>query len=380
MSLVFLGADFPPSRGGIQTVAFELPLALSQAGVEVAVVTVDREGAEAFDARCPYPVVRVPACSKLQMAANLAAGAAQAVAQLHSPPRAVVATKWFPEGLAARKVRASARVPIALIAHGREFRLHGGNPGKWLLQRYILAGVRAGFAVSQWTAGQLIAAGLPAERVSVVHNGIRPEVYAAPKAVEELRTGLGLDDAPVLLTVGRLVERKGHAAVIRALPQVMAQLGPVSYVIAGSGPEESRLRAEVERLHLQEQVHFAGAVADDQLPGFYHLCDLFVMPTRELRGDPVEGFGIVYLEANAAGKPVLATRCGGVADAVEDQVSGVLLEPGDEDALVEAIVSLLGDRARLQEMGQAGLRRVRGRFTWDRIAQEFLEGLDRVGL
>ncbi|MCE5218894.1 glycosyltransferase family 4 protein, partial [bacterium] len=192
--------------------------------------------------------------------------------------------------------------------------------------------------------------------------------------------GLGLDDAPVLLTVGRLVERKGHAAVIRALPQVVAQLGPVSYVIAGSGPEESRLRAEVEALHLQERVRFAGAVADEQLPDFYHLCDLFVMPTRELRDDPVEGFGIVYLEANAAGKPVLATRCGGVADAVEDQVSGVLLEPGDEGALVEAIISLLGDPARLQQMGQAGLRRVRERFTWDRIAQEFLEGLDRAGL
>lgn len=379
MSLIFLAADFPPSRGGIQTVAHELPLALQRAGREVGVVTVCREGAEAFDADCPYPVVRVPEGGKTQVAANLAAGAEGIAAQLSGRPEALIATKWFPEGLAVTWALRHPRPPVALIAHGREFRLHGVNVLKWCLQRFILRQMDVAFAVSQWTAGELARAGMRPGRVHVIHNGVRPERFANAGDIAALRARLGIAPGPVLLTVGRLVPRKGHADVIRVLPRVMERVGALTYLIAGEGPQEQALRDAAQGTGVAEHVRFIGAPDDDDLPTIYHLCDVFVMPTRELPGDPAEGFGIAYLEANAAGKPVIAARCGGVADAVEDGVSGLLLPPGDDDALVEAIVRLIEDRDLARRLGEGGLQRVHERFTWDHVAQRLLEGLEEAG-
>ena len=375
MSLIFLAADFPPSKGGIQTVAYELPLALMRAGEEVAVVTVCQDGGEEFDATCAYPVVRVPVGSKLQIATNLAVGVDDLAYELSEKPRAIVATKWFPEGLAATWTLRSLSLPVALIAHGREFRLHGGNPLKWLLQKYILRQVRIAFAVSNWTAGELARAGVRRDRIHVVNNGIRSEVFEQPGDIERLRRELNLGAEPVLLTVGRLVARKGHADIIRLLPAVMRRVGPVTYVIAGSGPEEDSLRECADACGVAEHLRFAGAPSDDELPTYYHLCNVFVMPTRNVPGDPLEGFGIAYLEANAAGKPVIGTRCGGVADAIEDGVSGLLVEPGDDDALVDAVVKLLTDEELAARLGDGGRTRVRDHFTWDQIAARFLEGL-----
>lgn len=379
MSLIFLAADFPPSRGGIQTVAHELPLALQRAGREVGVVTVCQEGAEAFDADCPYPVVRVPEGTKAQVAANLAAGVGGIANQLPDEPEAVIATKWFPEGLAATWALRPRRPLLALIAHGREFRLHGGNPLKWFLQRFILRQMSVVFAVSEWTAGELVRAGMRPRNIHVIHNGIRPERFANAGDSAALRERLGIGPGPVLLTVGRLVPRKGHADVIRLLPRVMERVGPVTYLIAGGGPQEQALRDAAEQCGVAEHVRFAGAPDDDDLPAIYHLCDVFVMPTKEIPGDPAEGFGIAYLEANAAGKPVIATRCGGVADAVEDGVSGLLLPPGDDDALVEAVARLIEDRDLARRLGEDGLRRVHERFTWDHVARRLLEGLESIG-
>lgn len=379
MSLVFLAADFPPSRGGIQTVAHELPLAIHRSGEAVGVVTVCREGGTEFDESCPYPVVRVPDGPKMQVAANLSAGVSGLIDQIPERPRAIIAIKWFPEGLAAINTIKINRPKIVLIGHGREFLLTGGNPLKWLAQKYILRQIDVCVAVSHWTAEQFVRAGVPSKRVRVVNNGVRPEPFMEPHDLAPLRESLGIGDRPVLVTVGRLVERKGHADVIRLLPSIIEQAGPVAYLIVGTGPEEKSLRDLATGLGLTDSVIFAGDVPGEDLPAYYQLSDVFIMPTKEVRGDPLEGFGVVYLEANAAGKPVIATRCGGVTDAVRDGVSGLLVKPGDDDALVAAAARLLTDREYAAELGRQGQERVRHDFNWDRVARRFLEVLSEGG-
>ena len=379
MSLVFLAADFPPSRGGIQTVAHELPLAIHRSGEAVGVVTVCREGGAEFDESCPYPVVRVPDGPKMQVAANLSAGVSGLIDQIPERPRAIIAIKWFPEGLAAINTIKINRPKIVLIGHGREFLLTGGNPLKWLAQKYILRQIDVCVAVSHWTAEQFVRAGVPSKRVRVVNNGVRPEPFMEPHDLAPLRESLGIGDRPVLVTVGRLVERKGHADVIRLLPSIIEQAGPVAYLIVGTGPEEKSLRDLATGLGLTDSVIFAGDVPGEDLPAYYQLSDVFIMPTKEVRGDPLEGFGVVYLEANAAGKPVIATRCGGVTDAVRDGVSGLLVKPGDDDALVAAAARLLTDREYAAELGRQGQERVRHDFNWDRVARRFLEVLSEGG-
>jgi phosphatidyl-myo-inositol dimannoside synthase len=378
MSLIFLAADFPPARGGIQTVAHELPLALQAAGEEVGVVTVCQPGAEGFDETCPYPVVRVPAGTKGQMATNLALGAMELTEGFSERPRACVGTKWFPEGLAATWALKPFPPPFVLMAYGREFRLNGGNPAKWALQRFILRQVDLAFVCSTWTAGQLARSGVRRQRIHVLHLGTRGERFGRPGDVAGLRARLGLDDAPVLLTTGRLIPRKGHADVINLLPTLIERSGPVSYVIVGDGPRRQALQDLARALKVSDRVHFAGEVPDEELPAWYQLCDTFVMPARDLRGDPGEGFGLVYLEASAAGRPVVGTAAGGVPDAVADGLSGLLAPPDDPLALLEALGRLLGDAGLRARLGEAGQRRVLEEFTWERTAAEFLAGLERL--
>jgi phosphatidylinositol alpha-1,6-mannosyltransferase len=375
MSLIFLALDYPPSVGGIQTVSHGLPLALHEGGERVGVVSVQREGAAAWDATVPYPVLRVPGGDKLRLAAALAAGAVRLHSELGARPRAVIATKWFPEGLAGITAAQNLGAPLVLLAYGREFRLHGGNPLKWLLQRRILSKVNVALAISRWTACQLARAGVPCDRIRRFCLGIDPAPFLTPPDTATLRHRLGLTEGPVLLTVGRLVARKGHLDVIGILPELRDCVGPVNYVIAGTGPMEAELRTLAAQKGVAESVFFAGSVPDADLPALYHLCDVFVMPTVELPRDPVEGFGLVYLEANAAGKPVVGTACGGVPDAIQHGVSGLLIPPQEPEALLEALHSLLTDRDLAARLGHGGRQRVLAEFTWQHSAQRFLEAL-----
>jgi phosphatidylinositol alpha-1,6-mannosyltransferase len=181
-----------------------------------------------------------------------------------------------------------------------------------------------------------------------------------------IRDRYGLDGARVLLTVGRLVERKGHDVVIRALRRVSEAIGPVRYLIAGSGSEERRLRALAADLGCADEVIFIGHVSDEDLPPLYAACDVFVMPSRALQErDGIEGFGIVFLEAGASGKPVIGGRSGGITDAVLDGTTGVLVNPQDVEEIAEALIRLLRDREDAARMGEEGRRRAEAlRLAW----------------
>jgi phosphatidylinositol alpha-1,6-mannosyltransferase len=147
------------------------------------------------------------------------------------------------------------------------------------------------------------------------------------------------------------------------------------YVVAGDGPDRERLVELARRLGVDESVRFVGAVEDAELPLWYSLGDVFVMPSRSDPPD-VEGFGIVYLEAAACERPVVAARAGGVPDAVADGVSGLLVEPGDRDGLARALAELLSDPARRANLGRRARERVLAELTWDRIADATFAALE----
>ncbi len=152
--------------------------------------------------------------------------------------------------------------------------------------------------------------------------------------------------------MARLVPRKGHDVVLRALPRVLASVPDARYVIAGDGPDRSRLESLARDLGVAHAVHFAGRV-DDVLP-YFQACDVYVMMSRSEDEGEVEGFGIAFTEASACGKPVIAGRSGGTAEAVLDGVTGVLVDPHDVEALANTIVNLLTNRAEAARLGAGG--------------------------
>jgi phosphatidylinositol alpha-1,6-mannosyltransferase len=218
----------------------------------------------------------------------------------------------------------------------------------------------------------MVAAGMPRDRIRIVPPAIDPAELELPGNKQDGAGELDWPDAPTLLTVTRLVRRKGVDTVIEALPQIASAVPDIEYVVVGEGPEKERLRELSRRLGVESRVHFVGAVSDEQKAACLHLCDVFVMPSRDIPTEPPEGFGIVYLEANVCGKPVIAARTGGVEDAVEDGVNGLLVEPDSPSQVAEAVERLLRDPDTARSIGARGRARVLERFTWDAVGPRFV--------
>jgi phosphatidylinositol alpha-1,6-mannosyltransferase len=186
-----------------------------------------------------------------------------------------------------------------------------------------------------------------------------------------------LNETPILLTVGRLVPRKGIDLMLRALPLILQETA-VTYHIGGSGPDHARLEKLVQESGIQHAVRFLGRIPDDELPHLYASADLFVMPNREIQAEgSLEGFGIVFLEASASGLPVIAGRSGGAVEAVQDGITGLLVAPDSVEELATAVLTLLRDAPKRQQMGQAGRQWVETEMNWDRTARQFMDLLAR---
>jgi phosphatidyl-myo-inositol dimannoside synthase len=145
------------------------------------------------------------------------------------------------------------------------------------------------------------------------------------------------------------------------------------YLIVGSGPEREKLQSLAAELRLNDVVKFTGYVADERLAEFYNLCDVFVMANQEEDDGDIEGFGMVFLEANSCGKPVVAGRSGGTADSVIDGVTGYRVDPRDVDELAATLSRLLMNPDLCARLGEAGLRRAREEFDWEERATRIRE-------
>jgi glycosyltransferase involved in cell wall biosynthesis len=180
------------------------------------------------------------------------------------------------------------------------------------------------------------------------------------------------EDKKVLLTVGWLYKLKGHDYVIRALPEIIERFPELVYLIVGSGPEEGCLRQLVDQWGLNDYVELCGRKDYDTVMEYMSICDLFVMPSWD------EGFGIVYLEAMAHGKPVIACRGQGIEDVIVDGETGLLVKPKDLKSLKEAMIKVLTDRRLAEDMGRRGKQVVLSDFTWKKSAQKLLEIYEEV--
>ncbi len=217
-------------------------------------------------------------------------------------------------------------------------------------------------AISDHIARFTIARGVrdPA-RVRRVYHGLQaPDTSAQERLRAETRRDLGVPpDAFLVGNVGRLAPQKGQRHLVRALPSLLERVPDAHLVIAGGGELESYLRGLAEELGVTERVHVLGPRRD--VPAIMHALDVFAMPSIW------EGFGIVLLEAMAAGKPVVASRVATIPEVVLDDETGILVPPGDATALAEAFATLAGDRDLAAQMGQAGLLRLQRSFSLEKM-------------
>jgi phosphatidylinositol alpha-1,6-mannosyltransferase len=295
-------------------------------------------------------------------------------------PTVLVAARVLPEGYIANLLGWRFGLPTVVFAHGEEISPHLPTAPRHKRRRLTAAMKRRSLwrtyhradliiANSRFTRGLLLEGGVAAEKVAVVHPGTDPERYRPLPRDDALARCLGLDGRRVLLTVGRLTWRKGQEVVLRALPAIRQAVPNVVYAMTSDGPRGPEIKDLARTLGLDEAVRFLGEVPFDMLPALYNLSDVFVMPSRvSPQTQDLEGFGIVFLEANACGLPVVGGRSGGIPDAVAEGETGLLVDGMQPDEVAAACVRLLRDQDLARAMGAKGRERVLREFTWDHAA------------
>jgi phosphatidylinositol alpha-1,6-mannosyltransferase len=192
-----------------------------------------------------------------------------------------------------------------------------------------------------------------------------------PDAMQK-RKELGLQDKKIIISVGRLVHRKGQDNLIQAMPAVLKKIPNAHLLLVGEGPYKKHLEKLVMKSSLEQNVTFAGRIMYDRLPSYLSAADLFAMPSRSrFFGLEVEGLGIVYLEASACGIPVVAGNSGGAPDAVLEGVTGLCVDGTNIEQITAAIVEICSDAERASHMGAAGRNWIVNQWRWDIWSKEF---------
>ena len=360
MSSLLVTNDFPPKVGGIQSYLYELWRRLPPE--ETTVLTTPYEGAAEFDAAQPFRVERTREGLLLptrRLARDIDALAREVDAQV------IFLDPMLPLGRLGPRLTAA---PYVVVAHGAEITVYGRLPGTQALARRVLDGAAGVVAAGAYPAREAArTAGRPVPGV-IVPPGVdvqRFRVVTDDAERAQVRRRHGLDpDRPLVLGLSRLVPRKGFDALLWAV----SALDPaVQVAIGGAGRDHGRLANLARRLGVADRTRFVGRVADDELPGLYASADVFAVPCRNRWGDlEAEGFGIVFLEAAAAGVPAIAGRSGGSHEAVVDGETGFVVEPRWL-AVWDALDRLLADRALRRRLGGAARERAEREYSYDRL-------------
>lgn len=274
----------------------------------------------------------------------------------------LLAGQLLPIGTAVWFASRRLSIPYGVFAYGMDVLLARRNPWKRFVTSRILREAKFVIVISSYTAALVRAAGVRAANIVLVPPlpGIDPRALPEDR-IETFRDEQGIRNRLTFLSAGRLAARKGFDRAIEAFSEARKVLDDPVLLIVGDGPDRQRLERIVASLNLGDAVRFLGPVSDNVLAAAYRACDIFLLPTRELQdpqGRPidVEGFGMVFLEANLAGKPVIAGRSGGVPDAVTAGVNGLLVDPDRTGEIRDAMIALGTDTARRRMLGEQARR------------------------
>ena len=299
----------------------------------------------------------------------LALGALPAVRQLQAEGfdfDVVDAHYYYPDGVAAALLARWLDKPLSITARGTDLNLLPQYAVPRAMMRWAARRADASIGVCSALMDVLRGWGIDGQRLHVMRNGVDLERFR-PLPQAQVRQELGLEGAPLLLSVGHLVERKGHHLAIEALPALLRSHPQARLAIVGDGTERERLQALARSLGVEARVHFAGAVPNEQLLRWYSAADALILASSR------EGWANVLLEAMACGTPVVATRIWGTPEVVTPASGGVLFEPREAPALAAAVQRLLQampDRAQVRRYAEG--------FSWEQTTQAQLALFGRL--
>ena len=368
MKLLVITNDFPPTIGGIENLMYSL--VRRWAPEDVVVLTRWVADCERFDGEQPFEVVRMPVGTLLPTR-DVDRRATDLIESHHVD--VVHFASSLPLGMLGPRLRKRG-VPYAVSVHGGEFLL----PSRLPLARQALKRVagRAAVLLAQSSASERLIRGLlrtpfEMERVTC---GVDFERYG--DIVDPIEVAA---PGPVLVSVSRLVARKGPATTIRALPAIRRKHPGTTALIVGGGPDIDRLRRLALENDVEDAVIFAGPQPWSEIPRYLAAGDVFVLPTRErFGGIETEGLPLAYVEAAAAGLPLVGGRAGGVGDAVRDGETGFLVDGRSADETADAVIRILDDSVLRETLGRNARKMAENDFNWEVIFERYEAALGRT--
>jgi len=351
MKILLATNGFLPEIGGVQVYCYELAKNLTLLGEKIVVLAPGTKGDSVFDKKERFKIIRTrkKGSSRLAFFFLLKRERIEKILVGHGSHYVRLASL----------ANTFLKIPYDIIVHLEEIL----PPEREKIIQKSFSRANKVITVSHFAKKKLVEIGIPKNKIVVIPNGVDPVKFNPRLDSSSIRKKHNLENKKVILTVARLGEHKGHANVIRALPQVLEKAPSSIYLVVGSGEKESRLKGLVKELGLEDRVIFTGEVKEEKIPLYYMACDVFIMLSD------IEGFGIVFLEANACGKPVIGSRSGGIPDAIIDGETGLLIEPLNINQVAEALIRLLTNPERARKLGKRGRKRIERELNWERISR-----------
>ena len=345
--------DLGPRAGGIET--FVLGLIEGLPKDSLIIYTSSQKGDKAFDAQLLEKFGAVVIRDRAKMLLPTPRITRKAVKILKQQQ---IKNVWFgaaaPLALMAGKLRSAGASKIVALTHGHEVWWAKIPILKSLLKKIIKDVDHLGY-LGDFTKGEIAKISNQPQKFLQIAPGIDTEHFAPKSARGDLIEKYRLDGRRVIVSVGRLVHRKGQDELVKAMPKILEQFPDAILLFVGEGPIKQMLFNSAKQLGVLPKVVFAGRVSHHDLPDYICLGEIFAMPVRSrFSGLEVEGLGIVYLEASACGLPVIVGNSGGAVDAVLDKKTGLLVDGTKSDQIADAICELLANPERAKQMGAAG--------------------------
>ncbi|HBX16368.1 MAG: Glycosyl transferase, group 1 [Candidatus Magasanikbacteria bacterium GW2011_GWC2_41_17] len=298
----------------------------------------------------------------------------------------------LPVGYIALWFKKRKKIPYAVFTHGMDILVPQKLRRKRYLLKKILFNSELVVANSQFTRGELIKLGVEDSKIVVVYPCPMPYHRMSENSYCEERSDeailnideidaclpagrrLARNDNKIILSVGRLVKRKGFDKVIEVMPRLLKRVPDLKYMIIGNGPEATALQTQIVESGLSDSIEILENISDEELQEWYNKCALFVLPCRQIGAD-VEGFGMVFLEAALASKPVVAGNSGGAPETTRHGYGGFMVEPNSPEELYQALLKILTDDAFANRLGNYGRDWVSKNFQWEKEVEKLADVL-----
>ncbi|REE83949.1 phosphatidylinositol alpha-1,6-mannosyltransferase [Paenibacillus taihuensis] len=374
--IVLVTGVFPPGIGGMQNYYFNLSKHTKHS---MTVIAPEYEGCAEFDKGQPFSVVRGAFMRDEQVdVTSWGRLFRQVWRTMRSEDPDVTIYGYVLIGFIGLLLRVTTGRRYVVSTHGMDMLMFRRFIVLNQIVKLILRKADGILTNSEYTKRLVRQYGVHPDRIGIVNPGVE-KIYEKKAVNKELVKQHGLEGKYVILSVGRLVTRKGNDKTIEAMPAILEQIPNAVYVIVGDGPDRERLEALARSLGVEDAVRFIGSVTGGELLNdYFNLADQFIMACRELEKGDAEGFGIVYLEAASAGVPVIAGRSGGAVEAVLDGETGMVVDPHSPAAIADMIIRLARDSALREQLVRSGYKRAKTMFQHDVLAGLFDQYVGRV--